>query len=170
MFSAYFPGFLRVRKARKILGVFEVCLGIFKKTKEKKDGESFGRFRFSFPVHFLCLPGSSSKTFLFPGHSGSQIPSKLRKITLRALLRNKLERGYYNRVTLSGEKSAFTTAVAPLLSWSVAQPQGHRAKKAMAHTISLGKQLWCIPFWGKTREKGTHHRSGKRMHHRGPRP
>ena len=37
MFSAYFPGFLRVRKARKILGVFEVFLGIFKKTKEKKD-------------------------------------------------------------------------------------------------------------------------------------
>ena len=40
MFSAYFSGFLRVRKgvkAIKILGVFEVFLGIFEKTKEKKD-------------------------------------------------------------------------------------------------------------------------------------
>ena len=37
MFSAYFTGFLRVRKVRKILGVFEVFLGIFEKTKEKKD-------------------------------------------------------------------------------------------------------------------------------------
>ena len=36
-FSAYFPGFSRVRKVRKILGVFEVFLGIFEKTKEKKD-------------------------------------------------------------------------------------------------------------------------------------
>ena len=37
VFSAYFPGFLRVRKVREILGVFEVFLGIFEKTKEKKD-------------------------------------------------------------------------------------------------------------------------------------
>ena len=33
----FFSGFRRVRKARKILGVFEVCLGIFEKSKEKKD-------------------------------------------------------------------------------------------------------------------------------------
>ena len=39
MFSASFPGDLRVRKVRKILGVFEVFLGIFEKTKEKKDRE-----------------------------------------------------------------------------------------------------------------------------------
>ena len=31
--------FLRVRKVRNILGVFEVCLGIFEKTKERKDRE-----------------------------------------------------------------------------------------------------------------------------------
>ena len=37
LFSGYFPGFLRVRKVREILGVFEVFLGIFEKTKEKKD-------------------------------------------------------------------------------------------------------------------------------------
>ena len=37
VFSAYFPGFLRVRQLRKILGVFEVFLGIFEKTKEKKE-------------------------------------------------------------------------------------------------------------------------------------
>ena len=37
MFSAYFPGVLRVLKVRKSLGVFEVFLGIFEKTKEKKD-------------------------------------------------------------------------------------------------------------------------------------
>ena len=37
MFSTYFPGFLRVREVRTILGVFEVFLGIFEKTKEKKD-------------------------------------------------------------------------------------------------------------------------------------
>ena len=37
MFSAYFPRFLGVRQVRKILGVFEVFLGIFEKTKEKKD-------------------------------------------------------------------------------------------------------------------------------------
>ena len=36
--SAYFPGFLRARGARTIVGVFEVALflGIFKETKEKK--------------------------------------------------------------------------------------------------------------------------------------
>ena len=39
VFSAYFPGFLRVRKVREILGVFEVFLVFFKKTKEKKDRE-----------------------------------------------------------------------------------------------------------------------------------
>ena len=37
VFSAYFPGFLRVRKVRTILGIFEVFLGIFERTKEKKD-------------------------------------------------------------------------------------------------------------------------------------
>ena len=37
VFSAHFSGFLRVRKVRKFLGVFEVFLGIFEKTKEKKD-------------------------------------------------------------------------------------------------------------------------------------
>ena len=40
MFSAYLTGFLRVRKVRKILGVFEVFLGVFEKTKEKKDREA----------------------------------------------------------------------------------------------------------------------------------
>ena len=38
VFSAHFPGFLRVRVV-KILRVFEVFLGIFEKTKEKKDRE-----------------------------------------------------------------------------------------------------------------------------------
>ena len=42
VFSAYFPGFLRVDQVRKILGVFEVFLGLFAKTKEKKD--RVGRF------------------------------------------------------------------------------------------------------------------------------
>ena len=37
VFSAYFPRFLGVRQVRKILGVFEVCLGFFEMTKEKKD-------------------------------------------------------------------------------------------------------------------------------------
>ena len=36
-FRHIFQCFLRVRKVRRILGVFEVFLGIFKKTKEKKD-------------------------------------------------------------------------------------------------------------------------------------
>ena len=39
VFSASFTGFLRVRTARRILGVFEVFLGVFGKTKEKKDRE-----------------------------------------------------------------------------------------------------------------------------------
>ena len=37
VFSVYFPGFLRVCQVREILGVFEVFLCIFEKTKEKKD-------------------------------------------------------------------------------------------------------------------------------------
>ena len=37
VFSAHVPGFFRVRKARTCLGVFEVFLGIFEKTKEKKE-------------------------------------------------------------------------------------------------------------------------------------
>ena len=45
VFSAYFPGFLRVRKVRKILGVFEVFLGIFEKTKAKKDREGAEAFQ-----------------------------------------------------------------------------------------------------------------------------
>ena len=36
--SAHFPGFLRARKVRKFLGVVEVFLGIFKKTKKKGQG------------------------------------------------------------------------------------------------------------------------------------
>ena len=36
-FLFYFPRILRVCKVRKILGVFELLLGVFKKTKEKKD-------------------------------------------------------------------------------------------------------------------------------------
>ena len=47
MFSASFPGFLRVRKVRKILDVFEVFLGIFKKTKEKKDRVVLSQMRLS---------------------------------------------------------------------------------------------------------------------------
>ena len=42
VFSAYFPRFLRVRGVRRILGVFEVFLGIFEKTKEKKDRVKIG--------------------------------------------------------------------------------------------------------------------------------
>ena len=37
VFSAYFTGFLRVHRARKILDVFEGFPWFFKKTKEKKD-------------------------------------------------------------------------------------------------------------------------------------
>ena len=37
MFSAYFTAILRVCKASKILGVFEVFLGTFEMTKEKKE-------------------------------------------------------------------------------------------------------------------------------------
>ena len=37
-------------------------------------------------------------------------------------------------------KRVYTTTVAPLFSQSVARPRGHRAKKAMVHTIFLGKQ------------------------------
>ena len=36
MFSAYFTGFVRVRKARTFLDVYEVFLGVFEKNKEKK--------------------------------------------------------------------------------------------------------------------------------------
>ena len=36
VFSAYFPGFLRVRKVIKILGVFEVFLGIFETRPRKR--------------------------------------------------------------------------------------------------------------------------------------
>ena len=42
--------------------------------------------------------------------------------------------------TGAGEKRGNTTTVAPLLSRSVARPRGHRGKKAMVHTILLGKQ------------------------------
>ena len=38
------------------------------------------------------------------------------------------------------KKRVYTTTVAPPLSWSVARPRGHRAKKAMVYTIFLGKQ------------------------------
>ena len=57
-------------------------------------------------------------------------------------------------------KKVHTTTAGPLFSRSVARPRGHRAKK-----------LWCIPFPGKTREKGIHHRSGKKgIHHRASDP
>ena len=44
VFSAYFTGFLRVREVILILGVFEVFLGIYEKTKEKKDRECPPRY------------------------------------------------------------------------------------------------------------------------------
>ena len=48
MFSAYFSRFLGVRKVRKILGVFEVFLGVFEKTKERKDREGLRSGPFAF--------------------------------------------------------------------------------------------------------------------------
>ena len=57
------------------------------------------------------------------------------------------------RSAFAQAKRGYTTTVTPLLSRSVARPRGHRAKK-----------LWCIPFPWKTREKGIHHRSGKRVY------
>ena len=52
VFSAHFPGFLRVREVRKFLGVSEVFLGVFEKTKEKKDRAMAAMHRFSF---FFCI-------------------------------------------------------------------------------------------------------------------
>ena len=43
VFSAYFPGFLRVRQVREILGLLEVFLGVFEKTKERKDRDTNSR-------------------------------------------------------------------------------------------------------------------------------
>ena len=40
VFSAYFPGFLRVRQMREILGLFEVFLGCFRKD-QGKEGQGF---------------------------------------------------------------------------------------------------------------------------------
>ena len=40
VFSACFTGFLRVHTVRKILGIFEIFLGVFEKTKERKDREA----------------------------------------------------------------------------------------------------------------------------------
>ena len=45
-----------------------------------------------------------------------------------------------NRMLTPRKKRVYTTTVAPLLSQSVARPRGHRAKKAIVSTISLGKQ------------------------------
>ena len=44
------------------------------------------------------------------------------------------------RAHCPGKKGVYTTTVAPLFSWSVAQARGHRATKAMVYTTSLGKQ------------------------------
>ena len=41
MFSAYFPGFSRVRKVREILGVVEVFLGIKFRKDQGKEGQGF---------------------------------------------------------------------------------------------------------------------------------
>ena len=49
---------------REILGVFEVFLGIFKKTNEKKDGGGVSRFGVACPkLCFLCLFGGLSPIF-----------------------------------------------------------------------------------------------------------
>ena len=56
--SPYFPEFLRVRKVIKILGVFEVLLGIFKKTKEKKDR---GVLLFAEPLKSLETKGKTAQ-------------------------------------------------------------------------------------------------------------
>ena len=60
-------------------------------------------------------------------HWGVELP-RMCVHKFRAILR-------YNR-----EKRVYTTTVAPLFSWSVARPRGHRAKKAMVYTIFWGKQ------------------------------
>ena len=46
----------------------------------------------------------------------------------------------FEKWPVTGEKRVYTTTVAPLFSRSVDRPRGHRAKKAMVHTILLGKQ------------------------------
>ena len=66
-------------------------------------------------------------------------------------------------ILVSGKKKVYTTTVAPLFSRSVARLRGHRAKKAMVYIV--------YHFPGKTREKGIHHRSGKKdIHHRASNP
>ena len=53
MFSAYFPGFLRVRKVREILGVFEGFLGILKDQGKEGQGRAAKRGCFKrggFPI------------------------------------------------------------------------------------------------------------------------
>ena len=85
---------------------------------------------------------------------------------MQLLQRNirKLQRNFRFRlwhVAGAGEKRVYTTTVEPLFSRSVARPQGGRAKKTMVYTL----------FWGKTREKGIHNRSGKKgIHHRASDP
>ena len=55
--------------------------------------------------------------------------------------------------TITREKRVYTATVAPLLSRGLSpDPEAHRAKKAVVYTISLGKQLWCIPL-GKLGER-----------------
>ena len=57
-----------------------------------------------------------------------------------------------NFQSLAGEKRVYTTTMAPLLSRSLAQPRGHKAKQAMVCTIFLGKQAKRVYTIGPERE------------------
>ena len=64
VFSASFPGFLSVPKVREILGVFEVFVGIFEKTKNRKDKvvgffQSKNFVRKGFSIQIGCQSGVS---------------------------------------------------------------------------------------------------------------
>ena len=65
------------------------------------------------------------------------------------------------RDLISGEKRVYTSTVGPLFSQSVARPPRSQTKKSYG----------VYHFPGKTRDKGIHHRSGKKgIHHRASDP
>ena len=92
-----FSGFLRVREVRIILGVFEVFLGIFEKTKEKKEGNqlkedvSAGR-PCGHPAKKICKCWRNMHfgTDMVRGRSRKKLRSEKLRLILHSLVKSRL--------------------------------------------------------------------------------
>ena len=134
VFSAYFTGFLRVRKVSKILGVLGVFIGIFEKSKEKKDMGSIPKTSQSRKNRCVLKSQSANQRAPNPPEFAQPRLSRVKRRSSpargykfgcvcsyigRSLPRNPRDRPYRNKHTQICTPSLGTTAICPYSNGAV---------------------------------------------------